>query len=173
VTRPPVLRAVLALLILGLSTFSSSSASPGWASTCGAAPPSPSRPRTRAPPRPTRGDRPALEVLRRRVDALGVAEPTLARSGERRIIVELPGVQDAAAAADAIGQTAQLTFHPVLGPGDPSQVVGPIPSQEPLPLLTAAPSAAPAPSRRPRGVGGPVGRRRRAGTERCRPRNGP
>ena len=36
----------------------------------------------------------ALEVLRRRVDALGVAEPTLARSGERRIIVELPGVQD-------------------------------------------------------------------------------
>ena len=35
----------------------------------------------------------ALEVLRRRVDALGVAEPTLARSGERRIIVELPGVR--------------------------------------------------------------------------------
>ena len=33
----------------------------------------------------------ALEVLRRRVDALGVAEPTLARSGDRRIIVELPG----------------------------------------------------------------------------------
>ena len=33
----------------------------------------------------------ALEVLRGRVDALGVAEPTLARSGERRIIVELPG----------------------------------------------------------------------------------
>lgn len=35
-----------------------------------------------------------LEVLRERVDALGVAEPTLARSGEQRIIVELPGVQD-------------------------------------------------------------------------------
>ena len=33
----------------------------------------------------------ALEVLRGRVDALGVAEPTLARAGERRIIVELPG----------------------------------------------------------------------------------
>src|ERR1700716_2004321 len=38
----------------------------------------------------------ALEVLRRRVDALGVAEPTLTRSGDNRIIVELPGVQDAA-----------------------------------------------------------------------------
>ena len=36
----------------------------------------------------------ALEVLRRRVDALGVVDPTLARSGEKRIIVELPGVQD-------------------------------------------------------------------------------
>src|SRR3954468_18816200 len=35
-----------------------------------------------------------VEALRRRVDALGVAEPSLARSGERRIIVELPGVQD-------------------------------------------------------------------------------
>src|SRR5437763_417705 len=33
-----------------------------------------------------------LEVLRRRVDALGVTEPTLQRSGGRRIIVELPGV---------------------------------------------------------------------------------
>jgi len=35
-----------------------------------------------------------LEVLRRRVDALGVAEPAIVQSGERRIIVELPGVHD-------------------------------------------------------------------------------
>ncbi|MBW9206127.1 protein translocase subunit SecD [Mumia sp. zg.B53] len=58
----------------------------------------------------------ALEVLRGRVDALGVAEPTLARSGENRIIVELPGVQDPREAAEVIGQTAQLTFHNVIGP---------------------------------------------------------
>ncbi len=58
----------------------------------------------------------ALEVLRGRVDALGVSEPTLARSGERRIIVELPGVQDPRKAAEVIGQTAQLTFHDVIGP---------------------------------------------------------
>ncbi len=64
----------------------------------------------------------ALEVLRRRVDALGVAEPTLARSGERRIIVELPGVQDPREAAAVIGRTAQLTFHPVLGAGDPADL---------------------------------------------------
>jgi SecD/SecF fusion protein len=83
------------------------------------------------------------------VDALGVSEPTLARSGENRIIVELPGVQDSAAAAEAVGQTAQLTFHPVLGPGDPTQVVGPQPSIEPAPLLTAVPSPASAGSAEP------------------------
>ncbi|MFI1212311.1 protein translocase subunit SecD [Streptomyces sp. NPDC020802] len=56
-----------------------------------------------------------LEVLRHRIDALGVAEPTIARSGENRIIVELPGVQDPREAADVLGRTAQLAFHPVLG----------------------------------------------------------
>jgi SecD/SecF fusion protein len=54
-----------------------------------------------------------LEVLRRRVDALGVSEPTLQISGDRRIIVELPGVEDPDEAVDAIGRTAQLTFHAV------------------------------------------------------------
>ncbi|MEW2293299.1 protein translocase subunit SecD [Streptomyces sp. NPDC006743] len=57
-----------------------------------------------------------LEVLRGRVDALGVAEPTLVRSGAHRIIVELPGVQDPKEAAGVVGRTAQLAFHPVLGP---------------------------------------------------------
>src|SRR5262249_29096405 len=60
-----------------------------------------------------------LEVLRRRVDALGVSEPAIAQSGERRIIVELPGVQDPRQAAAVLGRTAQLTFHPVLGTARP------------------------------------------------------
>ncbi|MGD1216998.1 protein translocase subunit SecD [Streptomyces krungchingensis] len=59
-----------------------------------------------------------LEVLRGRIDALGVAEPSLVRSGENRIIAELPGVQDPKKAADVLGRTAQLTFHPVLGTAD-------------------------------------------------------
>lgn len=59
-----------------------------------------------------------LTVLRGRVDALGVSEPTIARSGENRIIVELPGVQDPEEARSAIGQTAQLRFHEVLGPAE-------------------------------------------------------
>src|SRR4051812_22946800 len=60
-----------------------------------------------------------LGVLRDRVDGLGVAEPSLSRSGERRIVVELPGVQDPAEAADVLGRTAQLTIHPVLGAASP------------------------------------------------------
>ncbi|MFI7131191.1 protein translocase subunit SecD [Nonomuraea sp. NPDC050153] len=57
----------------------------------------------------------ALDVLRQRADALGVVDPTLVRSGERRIIVELPGVLDPRQAAEVIGRTAQFAFHPVLG----------------------------------------------------------
>lgn len=56
-----------------------------------------------------------LEVLRRRVDALGVSEPTLQRSGDRRIIIELPGVADPEEALEVVGRTAQLTFHAVQG----------------------------------------------------------
>ena len=56
----------------------------------------------------------AIEVLRGRVDALGIAEPTLTRSGETRIIVELPDVQDPEQAVEALGQTAQLTIHRVV-----------------------------------------------------------
>jgi SecD/SecF fusion protein len=63
----------------------------------------------------------ALEVIRGRVDALGVAEPTLAQSGDRRIIVELPGVTDPREAAEVIGQTAQLSFHEVLRPATADQ----------------------------------------------------
>ena len=77
----------------------------------------------------------ALAVLRGRVDALGVAEPTLARAGDRRIIVELPGVQDPREAAQVIGQTAQLAFHEVLWsrPADRSPA-----EREPHPLTRRA-----------------------------------
>lgn len=55
-----------------------------------------------------------VEVLRRRVDAMGTVEPNIQASGDRRIIVELPDVSDPQEAIEVIGQTAQLTFHPVL-----------------------------------------------------------
>lgn len=55
----------------------------------------------------------AIEVIRNRVDALGVAEPEIARQGNA-VIVELPGVRDQRRALDVVGQTAELRFRPVL-----------------------------------------------------------
>jgi len=52
----------------------------------------------------------AMEVIRRRIDQLGVVEPTIQREGERRIIVELPGIEDPQRALRVIGQTALLEF---------------------------------------------------------------
>jgi SecD/SecF fusion protein len=76
-----------------------------------------------------------LEVLRRRVDALGVSEPTLQRSGDRRIIVELPGVTDPEQALSVIGRTAQLAFHPVLGPAAGPATTATAPGGEPEELV--------------------------------------
>ena len=52
-----------------------------------------------------------LEILRSRVDEFGVAEPLIQRQGERRVIIQLPGIDDVERAKNIIGRTAQLTFH--------------------------------------------------------------
>src|SRR5690606_34305543 len=52
-----------------------------------------------------------LTTLRNRVNELGVAEPIVQRQGSNRIVVELPGVQDTAAAKRIIGKTANLEFR--------------------------------------------------------------
>ncbi|MCW2608836.1 MAG: SecD/SecF fusion protein [Actinomycetota bacterium] len=83
----------------------------------------------------------AVEVLRQRVDALGISEPTLARSGERRIIVELPGVQDPREAAEVIGRTAQLAFHPVLAVAGAGEADGPVLPDESGQRLRLGPAA--------------------------------
>jgi preprotein translocase subunit SecD len=49
--------------------------------------------------------------LRNRVNELGVAEPLVQKQGSNRIVVELPGVQDAAQAKRIIGKTANLEFR--------------------------------------------------------------
>ena len=53
----------------------------------------------------------ALDIMRDRVDALGVAEPELQRSGADQIDVSLPGVKNAERAADQVGTTAQMFFY--------------------------------------------------------------
>lgn len=52
-----------------------------------------------------------LTTLRNRINALGVAEPLIQRQGKNRIVVELPGVQDTAAAKRVLGATANLEFR--------------------------------------------------------------
>jgi preprotein translocase subunit SecD len=54
-----------------------------------------------------------VTVLRNRIDALGVAEPSISRQGADRIVVELPGIQDMALAKQMLGGTATLEFHMV------------------------------------------------------------
>jgi len=52
----------------------------------------------------------AMQIIRNRVDGLGVAEPSIVKQGNDRIIVDLPGYTDAARAEELIGQTALLEF---------------------------------------------------------------
>ena len=49
-----------------------------------------------------------MTALRNRIDELGVAEPVVQRQGDRRIVVQLPGVQDTARAKRILGRTATL-----------------------------------------------------------------
>ncbi len=59
-----------------------------------------------------------IEVIRRRVDALGTTEPVIMRQGDRRVLVQIPGYEDSARAKQIIGQTAQLEFKLVDEKGD-------------------------------------------------------
>jgi len=52
----------------------------------------------------------ALETIRNRIDQFGVSEPDIRRQGEKRILIQLPGVSDTQRAKDLIGKTAQLEF---------------------------------------------------------------
>ena len=52
----------------------------------------------------------ALETIRNRIDQFGVAEPDIRRQGERRILIQLPGISETQRAKDLIGKTALLEF---------------------------------------------------------------
>jgi SecD/SecF fusion protein len=57
----------------------------------------------------------AVSIMRSRVDKLGVAEPEIRKQGNNQIVIELPGVKNAAQAAQLIGKTAQLEFYDLQG----------------------------------------------------------
>ena len=55
----------------------------------------------------------SLEIVRQRVDQVGVAEPTIQRVGSDRMLVQLPGLQDPTRLRELLGSTAKMTFHMV------------------------------------------------------------
>jgi len=57
----------------------------------------------------------SLEIIRRRIDAVGTREPTIQSEGNRRILIEVPGIGSAAELKKLIGTTARLTFNAVVG----------------------------------------------------------
>src|SRR5262245_57897882 len=52
----------------------------------------------------------AMQIIRNRIDQFGVAEPTIQKQGDNRILVQLPGLLDQGRAKELIGQTALLEF---------------------------------------------------------------
>ncbi|MDR3049899.1 MAG: protein translocase subunit SecD [Elusimicrobiota bacterium] len=65
----------------------------------------------------------AIEIIRNRVDQFGVAEPLIARQGDRWIVVQLPGIKDANAAKELIGKTALLEFRVVNTSDEANKVI--------------------------------------------------
>jgi len=56
-----------------------------------------------------------VEIVRNRIDQLGVTEPLIVRQGERRVLVQLPGIVDPQRAVEIIGKTALLEFKDETG----------------------------------------------------------
>lgn len=59
----------------------------------------------------TRAVEQTIEIIRRRIDETGVNEPTIARQGAQRVLVQLPGVDDPERIKRLLGKTAKMTFH--------------------------------------------------------------
>ena len=53
----------------------------------------------------------SIEIVRRRIDDVGTKEPTILQRGDKRILVELPGLKDPARIKNLLGKTAQLNFR--------------------------------------------------------------
>lgn len=68
----------------------------------------------------------ALEIIRNRIDAFGVAEPSIQQAGGNKIVVELPGAADPVRARALIGRTAQLQFHKVREDAELNGIIGAI-----------------------------------------------
>lgn len=64
----------------------------------------------------------SIEIVRRRIDALGTKEPSIQSQGGKYILIQLPGVDNPEHIKDLIGQTAKMTFHLVNENVSPEQL---------------------------------------------------
>jgi protein-export membrane protein SecD len=53
----------------------------------------------------------SIEIVRRRIDGTGVVDPQIARQGDNRIVVQLPGIDDPNRIKELLGKTARMTFR--------------------------------------------------------------
>ena len=67
----------------------------------------------------------SVEIVRRRVDETGVAEALVARQGQDRVLVQLPGVDDPNRIKQLLGRTAKMTFHLLDENANPQATVPP------------------------------------------------
>ena len=72
----------------------------------------------------------SIEVLNRRVNAMGTKETEIAQQGLNRVLIEVPGLQDTTKLKEIIGQTAKLDFQLAADPGDPPNEVETLPMQK-------------------------------------------
>jgi preprotein translocase subunit SecD len=64
----------------------------------------------------------SIEIVRKRIDALGTKEPSISRQGEDRIVVQVPGLQDPERLKELLGKTAKLEFKMVDQATTPEQI---------------------------------------------------
>jgi protein-export membrane protein SecD len=91
----------------------------------------------------------SIEVVRRRIDALGTREPAIERQGDDRILVQVPGLSDPQRLIDLLGKTAKMTFQMVDQSASLDEAVkgivpigsellyedSPVPGQPPTPIV--------------------------------------
>ncbi|MDR0319450.1 MAG: protein translocase subunit SecD [Rickettsiales bacterium] len=64
----------------------------------------------------------SIEIIRRRIDAIGTKEPSIQRQGSQYILVQLPGVDNPERIKELIGKTAKMSFHLVNEKVSPEQL---------------------------------------------------
>ena len=72
----------------------------------------------------------SIEVLNRRINAMGTKETVIQQQGPNRVLIEAPGSQDTTVLKNMIGQTAKLEFRLVADPGDPPNESETLPMQK-------------------------------------------